>query len=205
MMKKILSTVLLVLALGCNTKNESTNSLNDKKETETTTSSIKNIKPVNPCELFNAEQLATFFDIADASTIEMYARNQYGTKKQCQFIWPEEKGSVAGSQIMIDITSKTEDMGATFSRMLELDLLNGLSARENGQTIIIKPTLLEGFGEFAYHWEQPGFQNVQKIAFQVRNDYRVDIMYNAYGAINASAAMIKNKLSEIGKQIKQNL
>lgn len=190
-MKIKLVTVLFLIMfvlVSCNNKTENNASENTKNETEVLENKV--VTPKNPCDLFNAEQLVRVFDIKNVSTIEMYARDQYGSKKQCQFIWTQEKGSVAGSQIMIDITSKTEDMGATFSRMLELDLQNGLSARENNQTIIIKPTPLENFGDFAYHWEQPSFQSVQKITFQVNNEYRVDITYNAHKSIDASTELI---------------
>lgn len=202
-MKKSLYLLILVVLVSCNNKTENNTSENTKNDTETLENKV--VTPKNPCDLFGTDQLVSVFDIQDASTIEMYARDQYGTKKQCQFIWPEEKGSVAGSQIMIDITSKTDDMGATFSRMLDLDLQNGLTARENNETIIIKPTPLENFGDFAYHWEQPSFQSVQKITFQVNDAYRVDITYNAHGTINASKDLIKSKLIEIGKTIKENL
>lgn len=201
-MKKVVFIIVLAIT-SCNNKTENNTSENTKNDTETSENKV--VTPKNPCDLFGTEQLVSVFDIQDASTIEMYARDLYGTKKQCQFIWPEEKGSVAGSQIMIDITSKTEDMGATFSRMLDLDLQNGLTARENNETIIIKPTPLENFGDFAYHWEQPSFQSVQKITFQVNDAYRVDITYNAHGTINASKDLIKSKLIEIGNQIKQKL
>lgn len=201
-MKTLILILSLLLLASCNSKTK------DATESEVVTTekeSTSTINAVNPCNLFSSEDLVKVFNITDASTVEMYARDQYGTKKQCQFIWQEEKGSVAGSQIMIDITSKSEDMGATFSRMLQMDLQNGLSARENGQTIIIKPTLLEGFGDFAYHWEQIDFQNVQKITFQVKNDYRVDIVYNAHEAIYAPKDIVKTKLIEIGKTIKEKL
>lgn len=202
-MKKSLYLLILVVLVSCNNKTENNTSENKKNVTETSENKV--VTPKNPCDLFNTDQLVSVFDIKNASTIEMYARDQYGTKKQCQFIWTEEEGSVAVSQIMIDITSKTEDMGATFARMLELDLQNGLTARENNETIIIKPTALENFGDFAYHWEQASFQSVQKITFQVNNEYRVDITYNAHKSINASKDLIKSKLIAIGKTIKQNL
>ncbi|BCY28960.1 hypothetical protein [Flavobacterium okayamense] len=202
-MKKSLYLLILVVLVSCNNKTENNTSENKKNVTETSENKV--VTPKNPCDLFNTDQLVSVFDIKNASTIEMYARDQYGSKKQCQFIWTEEEGSVAGSQIMIDITSKTEDMGATFARMLELDLQNGLTARENNETIIIKPTVLENFGDFAYHWEQHSFQSVQKITFQVNNEYRVDITYNAHKSINASKDLIKSKLIAIGKTIKQNL
>ena len=200
---KLIQALMLLMLVSCNNKTESNSTENTNNATETSENKV--VTPKKPCDLFGTDQLVSAFDIKDASTIEMYARDLYGTKKQCQFIWPEEKGSVAGSQIMIDITSRTEDMGATFSRMLELDLQNGLSARENNQTIIIKPIPLNGFGDFAYHWEQPNFQSVQKITFQVNNEYRVDITYNAHGTINASTDLIKSKLIEIGKIVKENL
>ncbi len=94
------------------------------------------ILPVNPCELFDANQLASVFNITDKSLIEIYARDKYASTKQCQFIWQESVGSVKGSQIMIDISHKTEDKGAAFSRMLELDLQNGLTARENNEPLL---------------------------------------------------------------------
>lgn len=201
---KLLNICFIFSLLSLSSCQETKNSL-DKEAVTTKKESTAAIKTINPCDLFDTQNLVDVFGIADASTIEMYAREQNGSKKQCQFLWPEEKGSVAGSQIMIDITSKAEDMGATFSRMLQLDLQNGLSANENGQTTIIKPTGLIGFGKSAYHWEQPNFQNVQKITFQVENNYRIDITYNAHNAVNISKDLIKMKLIEIGKQIKQKL
>lgn len=202
-MKNSLCLLILVVLVSCNNKTENKTSENTKNVTETLKNKV--VTPKNPCDLFGTDQLVSVFDIQDASTIEMYARDLYGTKKQCQFIWPEEKGSVAGSQIMIDITSKTDDMGATFSRMLELDLQNGLTARENNQTIVIKPKPIENLGDFAYHWEQPSFQSVQKITFQVNDEYRVDITYNSHGSIKVSGELIKSELIEIGNQIKQKL
>lgn len=204
-MKNILNIVLLVALFSCTTKN--------KTEQETTleaTSISKNddeaIKPIKPCDFFNQDQLAKVFDIKDKSTIEMYARDNFRLNtNQCQFIWQEEKGSVKGSQIMIDITHKTPDDGATFSRMLELKLKNGLTARENNQTITIMPTPLEGFNDFAFHWTQPNFQNVQIIAFQVNNNYMVEITFNCHMGIEVSQEDIKNKLIEIGNQIKRSL
>lgn len=196
-MKKSLYLLILVVLVSCNNKTENT-----KNNTETLESKV--VTPKNPCDLFGKDQLVSVFDIQNASTIEMYARDEYGTQT-CQFIWPEEEGSVAASQIMIDITPKTEDMGATFARMLELDLQNGLTARENNETIIIKPTPLENFGDFAYHWEQPSFQSVQKITFQVNNEYKVNITYTAHKAVNAPKDLIKSKLIEIGKIIKKAL
>ena len=200
---KLMQALMLLLLVSCSNKpeNKSTENTNNIPKT----SSNKVATPKNPCDLFDENQLANVFGVADKSLIEMYSRDKYETTKQCQFIWQEEKGSVEGNQIMIDITSKTETMGATFSRMLELDLQNGLTARENNETIIIKPTPLENFGDFAYHWEQPNFQSVQKITFQVNNDYRVDVTYNSHRHINASTDIIKSKLIEIGKQIKQKL
>ena len=205
-MKIKLVTVLFLIMLvlvSCNNKTE--NNSSEKTNNSVNTSVNKVVIVQNPCELFDANQLANLFDIADKSLIEMYSRDKYGSTKQCQFIWQEKAGSVETSQIMIDITSKSEDMGSTFSKMLELDLQNGLPARENNQTLIIKPTPLEDFGNFAYHWAQPNFQNVQKITFQVNNEYRVDITYNTHGTNKIAASLIKSKLIQIGKTIKEKL
>lgn len=199
-MKKGIALLVMLSILSCNNKtSENAKDLLD-------TSSNKEVTPLKPCNLFNADQLASVFNITDKSLIEMYARDEFRTNtNQCQFIWQEALGSVKGSQIMIDITHKYEDMGATFSRMLELKLLNGMNTQENNQIVTIIPTKLDGFNEHAYHWAQPSFQNVQKIAFQVRNDYNVEIMFNCHEGISVSQDAIKNKLIEIGKIIKENI
>lgn len=202
-MKHILYTVCLLIAVSCN--NKTANSAETPESNKNEQPEKAAIAPINPCDLFNKEQLTTVFSIVDSTTIEMFARDKYGDSKQCQFIWPDEKESIQGSQIMIDISSKTPDMGATFSRMLELDKQNGLTARENNETIIIMPTSLQGFGDHAYHWEQIDFQSVQKITFHVRNEYRIDITYNAHKHINMPKEEVKNKLIQIGKIIKQKL
>lgn len=203
-MKTIVYRIILLLLISCN-------STTDKKESNTVDSKVKNtsakdVKPASPCELFTSENLASLFEIKDASTIEMYVRDAFRENtNQCQFIWPEEKGSIKASQIMVDITHKYKDMGATFSRMLELDIKNGLTAIENGKTITIKPMPIDDFGDHAYHWTQPSFQNVQKITFQVENNYRVDITYNSHAGVNIQESVIKQKLIEIGQQIKKQL
>lgn len=193
-MKKIIVLLIVIAIASCN-----------NKSTENETNDTKAVKAQNPCELFDVNQLANVFNIADNSLIEMYSHDKYENTKQCQFIWQEKAGSIEASQIMIDITHKTENMGTTFSRMLALDLKNGLTALENNQTIIIKPTPLNGFGNFAYHWEQPSFQNVQKIAFQVDNNYRVVITFNCHKNIKVSQNEIKNRLIKIGTIIKEKL
>lgn len=201
-MKSILNTLIVLLLVGCNaTTSENSNSAEEQTKVETTSE----VKPVNPCDLFSSAQLVATFDIKDAATIEMYPRDKYNTTKQCQFIWPEEAGSVKGSQLMIDITSRTEDMGATFSRMLQLDLEKGLSASEDGKMVNILPAKLEGFGENAYHWAQPNFQNTQRISFQIRNEYRVDIIFNCNEGMEVSQELIKNKIIQVGKTIYQKI
>jgi hypothetical protein len=202
-MKKNLYLLILVVLVSCNNKTENNSSENTKNDIETLESKV--VTPKKPCDLFNSDQLVSVFDIKDASTIEMYARDQYGTKKQCQFIWPEEKGSIVGSQIMIDISCKSDDMGATFSRMLELDLQKGLTASENGKVITILPTSIKGFGDHAYHWTQPDFQQVQKIVFQVDDNYKVEITYTAHKQAKLAAEDAKNKLVEIGNLIQNKL
>lgn len=200
-MKKIINIIVVLTLISCNTKAEKLSTT----ETFTEEPSSKAIEAVKPCELFGIDQLASVFNIEDKSSIEMYDRTKSNTTKQCQFIWQEKDNAIQGSQIMINITHKSEDMGATFSRMLELDLEKGLSASENGKIIIIKPTPLEGFGDDAYHWEQLSFQNLQKIVFQVQNNYKIEILYNSHNGVNVEPNIIKNKLIQIGKTLNQQL
>lgn len=200
-MKSVLNTLIVLFLVSCNATTENSNPEENQTKVETT----NEVKPVNPCDLFSSAQLVAIFDIKDAATIETYPRDKYNTTKQCQFLWPEEEGSVRGSQIMIDISSRTEDMGATFSRMLQLDLEKGLSASEDGKVVNILPTKLQGFGENAYHWAQPNFQNTQKISFQVRGEYRVDITFNCDEGIQVSQELIKNKIIQVGEIIYQKL
>lgn len=200
-MKSLLITSIVLFLVSCNATTEKSNPEGNETKLETTTE----VKPVNPCDLFSSEQLVAVFDIKDPATVEMYPRDKYSTTKQCQFIWLEEEGSVKGSQMMIDISSRTEDMGATFSRMLQLDLEKGLSASEDGKMVNILPAKLEGFGENAYHWAQPNFQNTQKISFQVRNEFRVDITFNCHEDIQVSQALVKDKIIQVGKVIYQKL
>lgn len=202
-MKNYLS-ILLLLIVSCNTKNEKATP-NEAEEATPATAISKDVHPIDPCTLLKSEQLATMFNIVNDSAIETYTRDMYGTTKQCQFIWQEEKGSVKGSQLLVIISSKEKDAGATFSKMLQLDIENGLSASENGEVINIKPTPLQGFGDNAYHWTQPNFQNVQKIVFQVNNDYKVEIMFNCHKEISIDQEDIKNKLIETGTLIKGKL
>lgn len=206
-MKSIVTTLAVILLLSCNNKTESSNTAETPSEKTTTVQkSSKEVTPAKPCALFGKDQLVEVFNIQAPNTVEMYDKEKFRSNtNQCQFIWQEAEGSVKGSQIMIDISHKTKDMGATFSRMLELDLQKGLTARENNQTITIMPTPLEGFGDFAYHWTQPNFQNVQIIKFQVRNEYDVKITFNCHEGVTVSHEDIKNKIIEIGKHIQKQL
>lgn len=201
-MKKTISLLIIVLLVGCNSQTE------DKKTENIVPSKTtsKNVSKVSPCELFGTEELAKVFAITDKNLIEMYPREKSGSHtNQCQFIWQEATGSVRGSQVMIDITHKSEDMGATFSRMLELHLQNGLTARENNQTITILPTPLADFGEFAYHWAQPSFQQTQIISFQKDDTYLVKITFNCHQGLSVSSEEIKTKLIKIASHIHEQL
>lgn len=198
-MKSILNIFLVVLLASCNSITDTSNA----NQLNAENSSTNEVLPVKPCELFSTEQLAFVFNIQDKSTIEMYDRSKHSATNQCQFIWPEEKGSLKSSQIMINITRKTPDDGSSFSRKLELDLQNGLSASENGKVVIIKPKEIEGFGNFAYHWAQPNFQNTQKIKFQLNDLYMVEILFNSNTEVLPED--IENKLIKIGEILNQKL
>lgn len=204
-MKLYLTLLFALLLIGCNTNSEKASTPSSSDAKSSTKVSSKEVTPAKPCDLFGKEELAKVFNIQAQSTIEMYTREGGMNTHQCQFIWQEEENAVMGSQVMIDISHKTDDMGATFSRMLELDLQNGLSASENGQIVNIKPTTINGFGDFAYHWTQPSFQNTHVLKFQVENDYSVKLTFNCHEGITVYQDDIKSKLIEIGKVIQQKL
>lgn len=200
-MKSALKILIIVLLISCNNKTDKKNAIESKEEV----TSAKEIKTINPCDIFSSEQLVTIFNIQTPGNIEVNPKSKYGSTLQCQFAWYDNKETSKSSQVIIDISAKTSDMGATFSRMLELDLEKGLSGTENGKVVVIMPEKIDNFGDFAYHWQQPSFQNLQKISFQLDNQYRVDITYNSYKGIGLTSDEIKNNLMQIAQLIKQKI
>ena len=59
--------------------------------------------------------------------------------------------------------------------MLRIDLEKGLMATAQQ---VIKPTAIDGFGEFAYAWEQSAISKVSKIKFQKEERYLVEVMFS---------------------------
>lgn len=176
--------------------------------TETTTESPENsgslvdVKLIDPCSIITEDVLKTVFNVSDPSTIEMYAREKSTNAKQCQFLWTESTSSVKSSQLMIDIMSnmKGQESPTAYSRMLEMDLLNGLLGQ---QQQLIKPSPIADFGPGAYYWAQLEQDNVQKIKFQINENYMVQVMYNSN--FDTPETEVKKKLMKIGNQIKKGI
>ncbi len=68
---------------------------------------------------------------------------------------------------------------------------------------VIKPTAIDGFGEFAYAWEQSAISKVSKIKFQKEERYLVEVMFST--SDDALPEGITAQLSEVGQLVWQSL
>lgn len=162
----------------------------------------KDLELIQPCSLFNSKDLATVFGIGDMSTIEEFSRNKATNTNQCQFIWTESASSTKSSQIMIDVMVNLEGQKSptAYSRMLELDLINGLLGQ---QQQLIKPSPIADFGKSAYYWAQLEQEKVQKIKYQIDENYMIQIMYNSNFEVPHDE--VKKKLVQIGQQLNKKI
>ena len=198
-MKPIIKLIIVVLLISCNTKKETPNSNLQEEKVEVVSS--KKVALISPCDLLSQADIKATFEL-EGVTIENYARNPYPDTNRCEFVWNNANDVTKGSQVMITISSNFEidDMPRKFSNMLRMDIEKGVMGSKQQ---IIKPTPITDFGTNAYHWSEPDFQNVQKIKFQMDEAYLVEVMYNSNVQITQDE--IKNKLIQVGNQIKRNL
>lgn len=194
-----LLTLLLALAACTESSSPAAEETNESTETGTTTNALSLI---NPCSIISTATIESTFDVAAPATLEMFERQPYDNMKQCQFIWSESEKSTKGSQIMVDIMVNMEgfESPTPYSRMLEMDLLNGLLDRKQQ---LINPTAIGEFGKGAYYWVEGSADNVQKIKFQVNENYMVQILFNSN--FDVPYTDVKQKLIALGKTIKQQL
>ena len=103
---------------------------------------------------------------------------------------------------MVDIMVNMEgfESPTAYSRMLEMDVLNGLMDRKQQ---LINPTAIGELGKGAYYWEEGSADNAQKIKFQVDENYMVQVLFNSN--FDTPYTDVKQKLVEIGKKLKQQL
>ena len=194
-MKK-LTLLLSIFVCACGSESN-TNST----ESQTTAEAQSALELKNACDFISAADVTEMFNI-QTEGMETYAKTPSPNQTTCQYIWQGTASPSSGHQLMITITMNDEkaEMPRRFSNMLRIHLQDGMMGvkQEN-----IKPSPVEGLGEFAYHWAQLSFQNTQKICFQKDENYLVEVMYNANEAVDNES--IKSKLLEISNTLQTKL
>lgn len=196
-MKKIAFFLLIMIAqLSCSSETKS-----ETVESDTNSDKPTELVLKNACDIISVNDIAKLFT-TEVAGIETYAKTPSPTKSTCQFTWQKSDAPTSGSQVMITISLNDQkaEMPRRFSNMLRMDMQNGVMGSKQHK---IMPTSIEGFGENAYHWSELDFQNLQKIKFQVDENYYVEVFHNGNTAGDAEAT--KAKLLEISKTLKSQL
>ncbi len=198
-MKLILSCFVALLLAACGDSSTTAESSAVEITAGDATQAVASgeVAVVDPCSLLADSAVAEVFEV-DAAGFERYARNPYPDTKRCEYLWSDPNNPIKGRQLTVTISAngEIEAMPRRYSNMLRMDIEKGLMATAQQ---VIKPTAIDGFGEFAYAWGQSAISKVSKIKFQKEERYLVEVMFSTND--DALPDAISVQLKEVGQMV----